>query len=111
MLHSKIVLFAALVSNTDAISRPGTNSVPRVAAGNNATLLNDSSEPVCDSVPYGFKLRKRSCEEAVTRLPHDLEWLDESVPYVNRNNERDVGGQRYVLPWRELSCTFTYSKF
>lgn len=104
MLRSKIVLFAALVSNTYAIGRAATHPAFRIATGNNATLLNDSSEPVCDSVPYGFKLRKKSCEEAVARLPHDLRWLDMSVPYVNRNNERDVAGQRYVLPWRELSC-------
>lgn len=104
MLYSKIVPLAALMSNVNTAGILAATPASRIATSNNLTLLNDSFDPKCDSFPYGFNLEKRSCEEAVDRLPHNVGWIDESLPYVNRDNERGVVGPRYVLPWRELSC-------
>lgn len=106
MLLIKVIVLLTFLNRTLAILIPPANPAINLAAGSSVpsiNSLNASSGPICDSIRYGGNLNRRSCVEALERLVPPASWQDRSVAYVNR--DKDISGERIVLPWRELSCT------
>jgi hypothetical protein len=106
MFLTRVPLGLAFLTHTLALLLPPPNPAINLAAGSSApslNILNASSKPVCDSIRYGWDLNRRSCVEAIERLVPSVRWVDKSMLYVHR--DKDMGGDRIILPWRELSCT------